>query len=281
MLKKLIKNEFKATSHTFLPLFLIVAIITPVTGFLSKFSVSGMGSSTVGQIITVCSIVLYILSLIGLFVASFILVILRFYKNMVTEEAYLTHTLPVTTNQLVLAKIIVATVWQIATTFVLLISLSCYGLIYGVMGDIINTIADFLNSAPADLKSSLIVFFIFFVLTLLIGVIYNIYHIYASISIGQLVQNHRVLASFGFYLVIYTVMQVVSSVIIAIYTLSNKNNFITQSITVNSYSDLNQLSTLYDHITWLLIISSLISIVFTVAFHFISVYMMKRKLNLE
>ena len=75
---------------------------------------------TIGE---VSFLVLYILVLCGVFFCSTGMAVVRFYKNMVSDEGYLTFTLPAKVEQLVLSKFLVAVCWQITTMLLVALSL--------------------------------------------------------------------------------------------------------------------------------------------------------------
>jgi len=59
----------------------------------------------------------------------------------------------------------------------------------------------------------------------IVSMIYAIVTIYDSMAIGHLFSKHRVLASFGAYIGLYIISQIVSSVAVLIFASSNANIF--------------------------------------------------------
>lgn len=99
------------------------------------------------------------------------------------------------------------------------------------------------------------------------GYINSILAIYASISLGQFVRDHRVIASIAFYAAIYTAQQIVSLVVL-----------IPVMIGTGIFSEGDTLN--YSATGMLTIISLIISVVFSVIFYVISERILDRKLNL-
>ena len=65
--------------------------------------------------LAVLSVLLFSAAVFGGSILAFVLMIYRFYKNLMTDEGYLMFTLPVTTGQLIWSKMIVSAVWLLAT----------------------------------------------------------------------------------------------------------------------------------------------------------------------
>ena len=115
MLGKLMKYEIKATSRTFLPLYfvlLVSALINRLLGPLTQDSI---------RIPNIISMSLYVIILIGMFVMTFIVMISRFYKNLLSDEGYLMFTLPVKTWQHISGKLIISVIW-ITISFIMAIA---------------------------------------------------------------------------------------------------------------------------------------------------------------
>ena len=75
MLGKLLKYEFKATSRIFLPMLLLLVILTPITKLMVSLDVFE-GALEIIPILTVLS---YFFLIIALCITTFIFMIYRFY----------------------------------------------------------------------------------------------------------------------------------------------------------------------------------------------------------
>ena len=87
MLSKLLKYELKATGRIFLPLFLALLLFAGI----NRFTLSPDEFDAPAMI----SMIMYIIIMVGMFVMTFIMMIQRFYKNLLSDEGYLMLTLPV------------------------------------------------------------------------------------------------------------------------------------------------------------------------------------------
>lgn len=61
-------------------------------------------------------VVLFFLSVMALAAVTVVVIVYRFYKNLLGSEGYLMHTLPVTVHQLIWSKLIAAVVWMAVTS---------------------------------------------------------------------------------------------------------------------------------------------------------------------
>lgn len=121
MLRKLLKHEFRATGRIMLPLFGILLLVSVGANFSSRGMLNSDSSllRTLGTIF----IMLFIVGIFAVGIISFVLMINRFYKNLLQDEGYVMMTLPVCVHQQIWSKLIVSTVWFAAT--VVVIGLSC------------------------------------------------------------------------------------------------------------------------------------------------------------
>ena len=222
MLGKMIKHEFKATGRLYLPLFLITLVLTPVLGLLFKFS-GGIGeSSFFGTIVSGMSMTGYVLMLVALCIASFIYVIVRFYKTVATSEAYLTFCLPVKPTDILTSKLIVGVIWELLSVGVMLVSIYVMLTIQG--SDIPQKAFDVLGKIAPILATeygSVAFFFIHMGLLILIASIAGTLAFFLSICLGQLFNEHRVIMSIAMYVGVYTVSQILSVVAFMPFLLSD------------------------------------------------------------
>lgn len=217
MLGKLLKQEFGATARYFIPLYGLILVLTPLFALTFRMvSDLDMDIESAGlNIITslaVFGILGYAFLIIAIFIATLILIVIRFYKTTATSEAYLTFTLPVKTYQIVLSKTLAAVVWEILAGIIAIFSVIGMFCISGFvtfseMMDGLRSLFDglFIYMDGDDyLTASLIL------LSILTGTIASIMKVYCAISLGQLFRNHRILISIGFYFAIYFALQIVS-----------------------------------------------------------------------
>lgn len=200
MLNKLLKYEIKATARVFLPLFAAVLVMASVHRL---FALIGGNNWKAPEII---SITLYGILVVGMFVMTLIVMIQRFYKNLLSEEGYLMFTLPVRPWTHILAKLMISMLWTFLSVMAALLSIMVIASeelmkprFWQVIGD---GLAEVYSLPGTGLLTAE------FLLLILIGTAVNILMIYAAIALGHLAGSHRVLASIGAYLGLNTAIQI-------------------------------------------------------------------------
>ena len=116
MLRKLLKQEFRATARVMLPLYLVtfvLALAVRLVLLLSQNQVllDSVGGRTLRAVLLGVSVTAFVVATIATFLAALIQAVLRFRSNLLGDEGYVMFTLPVSTHQLVWAKLITSVVW--------------------------------------------------------------------------------------------------------------------------------------------------------------------------
>ena len=99
MLGKLLKQDFRATARIMLPLYAAVPVLGLFTNLITRLceNQNGFLIRAIGALVSF----VFSLSLIAAVVTTVVLMILRFYRNLMTDEGYLMFTLPVSTTELI------------------------------------------------------------------------------------------------------------------------------------------------------------------------------------
>lgn len=220
MLKKLLKHEFAATGRFLIPMYLILLVIALFDRLVINLDIFHGVLGVIPGFLTMA----YIVSIIAIVVVTCVLLVMRFYKNLLGEEGYLMFTLPVRADQLITSKLIAAMAW----TFLSIIAVVTSLLIAFATPDIMQEIAEGFREVYQVMYDSFggnfVLLIIEFILMILIGGAMNILLIYVSIAVGQLFNGHRVLGSFLSYVGIYTVTQLVLSLVIGFGSLFFRNS---------------------------------------------------------
>lgn len=120
MLRKLLKHEFRATGRIMLPMIAILLATSVAANLSLRYLLDSRAwfFTMVGGLLMVA----FVVAIIGVFVVSFVLMIQRFYKNLLQDEGYVMLTLPVSIHQHIWSKLIVSSVWFIATTLAVILA---------------------------------------------------------------------------------------------------------------------------------------------------------------
>lgn len=272
MLGRLIRYDLKSTTR-----FLII-----IHGFLILFSILGRIFLTgripyelddIDQLLIALTFTVYIILFVGASFGTIIIIAVRFYKNLFSDEGYLTNTLPVTRGMHLLSKTISGTIWCVIDSFILYL---CAFILIAV-----PPLTDVLSSHWGEIIHLLgfsgqisFYFFLFYMAVLtFIGAIANVISVQAAIIFGQLFNGHKVLGAVVSYFVIATISSVAATVLMGIYGLLTSDPVIGASgsadITFASYT------------MSILNLSFGLEIVFAVILYIISYLIMKKKINLS
>lgn len=284
MLKKLIKHEWVSVWRA-----LIIINITLLLGtILGLISIQTPLWSSDIQIINIIAGTLSFIYILGIIVTAFaalIYLVVHFYKNLYTDEGYLMHTLPVKPIQLLISKLVVSTIWMIITSIViyasifLLIMTTFYKFTAKEgLNSLVLAIEHFFKEISIVIGIPIPLFIICIIIVFIITIMGNIIFIYSSITIGQLLKNHKVIGSFLAYIGIFITYRVINSFTIstAVEQIINNEN------TLNSYTYQFLVYPNYSGTIWFtMITTSVVIIVLSSLLMFVSNAIMKRKLNLD
>lgn len=150
MLGKLLKQDFRATARIMLPLYAAVPVLGLFTNLITRLCENQNGF-LIRAISALVSFV-FSLSLIAAVVTTVVLMVLRFYRNLMTDEGYLMFTLPVSTTELIFSKLIVSVVWFLGTFAVDALGLLLSGMLGGYE-DIVRFRFAFTFGAPYSMPT--------------------------------------------------------------------------------------------------------------------------------
>lgn len=277
MLGKLLKYELLAEMRKY------AVVFAAIIGAAVLFLVFDRGLSRLGDyaIIDIFSgFLLIAFILLCFFTLAMIIVMscVRFKKNLFGDEGYLMHTLPVPAWQHIAVKIIAAYIWTIAALIVIVIGiciLTCSG---SWMTDMYEGMKEAFAdiSAADDVSAALLISYKrFFIISAVLYPLLLLLYIYFCIAVGSLFNSHKTLMSILTFVVVNTVGQIVSSVIMVICGLSSYMSMNTADMN-DAAADMFISS--YGKLMWG---SSIFSVFLYAAMAIGTNYIMSKKLNLE
>lgn len=261
MLGKLFKHEMKACARLLLPLYLVLAVFTIMDRIVINLNIF----KGVLQLIPGTITFLYILSILAISVVSFVIIILRFYRNLMTDEGYLMFTLPVKTHELIDSKLLVSVIWTVASVAGVVLSIFAVLVNNSRMHELQEGIQQMLSELHSDIGNYTALFIAEFAILFIISLFSNILEIYVSIAIGQLFHEHKIIGSFGAYIVINIVLQFVVTILIAVGVLLFTDKF-------NDILSVPQI---------IMPATIVISLGLTIAYYFVTNYIFKKRINLD
>lgn len=193
---KLLKYEWKACARICLPLYGVLILMSFVTHLLYSIP----QNSTFGVMLPAISSMLYMCVMMAAFVVTAVILIQRFYKNLLGSEGYLMFTLPVTVSQHLFSKTIIAVVMIGLSGLSALISI-------GIFADM-SFGALFVDMIKGVARSGGLLFGLELLVLAVLGIAGMALFLYMCIALGHLASRHRLLMSIVWYVVLSTALQV-------------------------------------------------------------------------
>lgn len=261
MLGKLIKHEWKAVGKV-LAIMHVALILMAVIGKI-MLSINVLREAWPMWSALLC---LYILSVMAVGVGTHIYLAVRFYKNMYTDEGYLSFTLPVKPWEHIFSKTLVSSIWILIDGVVIVASIIILVMYKGMGTEFLEGWNEFIAELAAG--GMLAVWKVIeVVITAVLSLIVIPITYYFSISIGQLFNSHKMLASVVTYFITINVLQVISTVISTAFMIGTM--------------DWGEETTVMSMYSGILNVGMIEQIVLTVGFWLIINFIMNKKLNLE
>ncbi|HEL2045113.1 TPA: ABC transporter permease [Streptococcus suis] len=260
MFKKLLKYEFQSVGKWYLGIYIAALALSAVLGFwLQALTLRAQAGNTEpggGEMVLFGTFSMtfgILIAALGL--STFFMVINRFRKNVYGRQGYLTMTLPVSSHQIILSKLVASLVWYLLAGITIILSI---GIVLAVLmlGSEEIVIPE-LQTLIQELDWSVVFAHLFYAL---IESTMGILLIYFSISVGQLFKDHRLLFAILTYIGISIVVGVFGTLVFTNYL-------------ENLY---NAALPLYPSP-----ILALVNIILAFAYYFGTHFIMTKKLNLQ
>lgn len=210
MLGKLLKYELKSVSRLFGAIYLVILALAVVIGVLVRPNWQSTSAETALLIVTM----IYVVLVIVLAILTLVLIVQRFYKNLLQGEGYLMHTLPVPTWMLVACKTISAFIWELLAAVVVCVSFFLMALCGGIWGDAMGGFRVLLNDTVfIGYVNEITPLVILALAVSIFAMVRWILTFYLSMSVGGAVKRHKKGCSVLVFLVVIIASSIVSAII--------------------------------------------------------------------
>lgn len=276
MLRKLIKYEILADYRKYGAVFGAMLLISFLLLFFDKMT-SWVNNNMFMEIVVAVFGSVFAMAVVLACGMVMVFATTRFYKNLVRDEGYLMHTLPVPTWKLIVSKLIAVYIWYIAVTIVVGI---CSGIAFGEplwLFEVLKELPWILEESKEVFDGNgMIVFMIYMLVLLILAPAMGMLHIYFSLALGNLFSKHKLGMSVLMYFAIYIGEQIITSIFM-IFISADMMKWVLEMDNEMTVSNPQMM----DFANQCMLFSIIFSIIFSVGFYIASERIFAKKLNLE
>lgn len=272
MLAKLFKHEWRAVSKLLLLIhggMLLFALVLRVS-----LEVSGAMDNMGNNWLAALTIMVMFVAIAATAFFTYLHLVVRFYKNVFTDQGYLTNTLPVTPAQIILSKGFTGILWIGLDILVLAGAV----LIIGMNGADLSAFGAFLVRAFCNIGEWPLFVYITLISLLLMPVM-MVLQAYFSIAAGNLVKQHKVAAMLGVFILIWMVEQIAAVIIMVATSYSAFSEYYMSGSSVQmEEAGIGVMKNVLDP----MLTGNLVLMLFCMVFFYVGTrHIMSRKLNLQ
>ena len=217
MLGKLIRHEFRATGRIMLPVMGALLALALLANLSIRGLTSGLSDVPLLRILFILITVFFGIAIVAAVVMTVVLMVSRFYRNLLRNEGYLMFTLPVSAHALVWSKLIVSLVWFLLTALLIFLVMSLTALnlsntnLEMIIAELPNwkEITRFLYET--GIRNEVFTLMYQAIIGTLLGTLVACLHFYAAMSLGHMFSKDRILLSILFFIGISFVFNLMST----------------------------------------------------------------------
>ena len=205
MLGKLMKHEFRATARIMLPVMGAMVALALLANLSIRGLAGNLSDIPMLRILFVLIIIFFGVAVVATAVMSLVIMVSRFYRNLLKDEGYLMFTLPVSVHELIWSKLIVSLVWFLGTGLLifLVMTLMALNLSHTNLQMILEQFPSWSEIFgwldEAGVRGQVITFLVQIVLGTLIGIFAVCLHFYGAMALGHMFSKDKVLLSIVFF----------------------------------------------------------------------------------
>lgn len=254
MLGKLLKYELKSIGRVIWPFYLITVALAALTGVL----IGPLHSSELPvffRIFFFFEVFLFAICLAATCIVTLVMCLRRFYCALLSDEGYLTHTLPVSTHEKILSQLFSACIWSILSMGVVCI---CF---------VIAVVLPMPEAGWGSIFASIPVNFPLVALSYVLSIAVSFLMFDVSMAIGYSRNNHRFLTSCGVFFLINIILSMLAGIGMSIIAMLS--------------IDASWMLVADEAVSASLWFSVAVNVVQGVIFYFITHHFLEKKLNLS
>lgn len=280
MLSKLFKYEFKSTSRWMLPGYALLLLTSLINMFFvwksgetfhngtMTYNVAAQSGSIMFEIIEGVFIMSYFVLIVAVGLLTLWTAVSRFYKNLLSNEGYISMTMPVSVDQHLSVKLITSLVWTFITAAVVILSFLIMFMPLDIFEGIKYVLVNLELINAYNFSGQMYGILARISITGVLTVIQYYLTFYLAMALGQLSNNHKIGMAVVSYIGITFIMQIVMGIIMSTSMMS------AIIFVENELEALRFVSGMFNT-------AMITSVVVSTAFYFGIRYILKNKINLQ
>ncbi len=279
MTGKLIRFEFRSTGRLMAGLYIaliLLSIINRITTEIGLMNYNYDAPANFVSLYAVLLMIMYIICAVSTFVFTMVMIVFRFWQNLLENQGYLMHTLPVRTRDHVISKLSVSLVWTIVSFVVFIISIWILAWKNENVGYVDPGITEALSHLFSARGGALC--FVLAIVIVIVDILGKILKLYAAMSIGQTFKEHRIIGSIGMYIALSIVESIFEMTIVSILGMPLNNNLQQWTDSLFPMAD-GHLANMYG-VALIEGVGLIIPVVYFIVYFFLTNHFLGKKLNL-
>ena len=246
---------------------------------LTRFCIYIPFDNMVFDLLTKILTIVYVIAIVCMSIFSIVIVLIRFNNNMLRDQGYLSHTLPVKMWQQITAKVITYTVWMMASMLAMVISL----MVFFVGKDEFRSVLKGINKAINEIGDypKIIVLIVVGVILMIMQLAANILNAFAALSLGQIFAKHKIAGAILFYFILnYALGFITSGIMMLVPNLVDDMNSL--DVKMQNANTLGQVAdAMFKPFLSFFIFTMILEVLIGAIYFVITNFMLNKKLNLE
>lgn len=212
----------------------------------------------------------FVVIIVGICVMTLVVTIHRFNKNLLSDEGYLSFTLPVKAHCHVDCKMIVSLIWFALSGIVAMLSIFVLAIDQNTIIHLQEFFAE-CSDAFRQIGANGVILILEGILFLVLSVLSSTIKIYAAITVGNMSSKHKLLAGAGAYLGFGVIEQIITTTILSAFRDWPEHYFRNIKTALGGIQAAETV----------MLIMIIFTLIFGVAYYLLTNWMLKNKLNLE
>ncbi len=200
MLGKLLKYDIQSVS----PILLILHAAALLFSFLGFLVMHILGIQPLDNLLSGLYIAAMLIFICVISFSTTVYLGIYYYRNLYSDEGYLTNTLPVSANSLVLSKFLCGLLWTLIDYLTVFLSVF-------ILLDLGQEISEALRSIGTTIPISMLLICI---CVFLIDTLVSCLMVYCGVAIGNFFRGHRIMGCIGGYIFLYLINQILALIIL-------------------------------------------------------------------